>query len=142
MIGTIDELIPKMLKLDREKQYELKEHKQKRSTNANDLYWKLITEIANVLRADKESIHLKMLKKYGQVSSIMMLSSIDIRGFIRYYEADSKRLFNNKEFTIYRVYKGSSDMNSKEMSILLDGVIYECKELEIELKGLLNEKTI
>jgi hypothetical protein len=36
--GTIDELIPKMLKLDRDKKYELKEYKEKRTLKQNDYY--------------------------------------------------------------------------------------------------------
>jgi hypothetical protein len=151
MIGTVDELIPKMLKLDRVKKYELKEHRQKRSLDANAYYWQLVTKIADIIRQDKEKIHIDMLKHYGQVSSIMMLSSIDIKGFVRYYEAESKRIVHGKEFTVYKVYKGSSEMNTKEMSALIDGVVYEAKELGIEtmtpdeiakLKSLWNKKDI
>jgi hypothetical protein len=134
MIGTTKELIPKMLNLPQDKIYELKEHKEKRSLDANAYYWQLVTKIADVLRANKEDIHFKMLKQYGQVSSIMMLSSIDIRGFVKYYEVDSKRVVNDKEFTVYKVFKGSSEMNTKEMSNLIDGVVYEAKELDIETK--------
>lgn len=36
-----------------------------------------------------------------------------------------------KKFTHYKVYKGSSEMNSKEFSILLDGLVSECNEQSI-----------
>ena len=134
MKGTVKELIPKMLNLPQDKIYELKEHKEKRSLDANGYYWSLVSQIADVLRANKEDIHLKMLKQYGQVSSIMMLSSIDISGFVKYYEVESKRIVKGKEFTVYKVFKGSSEMNTKEMSNLIDGVVYEAKELDIETK--------
>ena len=42
------------------------------------------------------------------------------------------QIFNNREFTIYRIYKGSSEFDSKEMSIFIDGIIQECKQLDIE----------
>jgi hypothetical protein len=44
MIGKIDELIPKMLYLDREKKFELKEYKEKRSLNANNYAWQLVND--------------------------------------------------------------------------------------------------
>ena len=72
-----------------------------------------------------------MLKAYGQVSEISMLSSIDPKGYFKYYQIISKRLFNNRKFTIYRIYKGSSEFDSKEMSIFIDGIIQECKQLNI-----------
>lgn len=134
IIGKPLELIPKITKLDLEKKYEVKEYREKRSLQANDYYWTLVTEIADVLRANKEDIHFKMLKQYGQASSIMMLSSIDIRGFVKYYEVESKRMVKGKEFTVYKVFKGSSEMNTKEMSNLIDGVVYEAKELDIETR--------
>ena len=36
-----------------------------------------------------------------------------------------------KEFTHIRVFKGSSQYDSKEMSILIDGVVQECTNLGI-----------
>lgn len=65
MIGTIKELIPKMLNLDETKEYEIKEHKKKRSLNANAYYWVLVNKIADALNQSKEYIHLCMLKQYG-----------------------------------------------------------------------------
>lgn len=47
------------------------------------------------------------------------------------YEPIGHGVINNKEFTHYKVYKGSSEMNSKEFSILLDGLVSECNEQSI-----------
>jgi hypothetical protein len=60
--GTIKELIPKMLNLPQDKQYELKEYKEKRSIDANNYYWQLVTKIADVLKTDKEAIHQENIK--------------------------------------------------------------------------------
>ena len=73
-----------------------------------------------------------MLKSYGQMSEISMLSSIDPIGYFKYYDIVSKRIFNGNEFTIYRLYKGSSEYDTKEMSIFIDGVIHEAQQLGIE----------
>ena len=61
-----------------------------------------------------------------------MLSIINPKGYLKYYEEIGKGKVNDKEFTHYKVYKGSSEYDSKEMSILIDGVIQEAKQLDIE----------
>ena len=56
MIGNIEQIIQYLFKQDKTKQYEVKEYKEKRSLNANNYAWKLITEIANVMKISKEEI--------------------------------------------------------------------------------------
>lgn len=132
MIGTVKELIPKMLELDDEKQYELREYKRKRSLDANAYYWVLVTKIADVIRASKEEVHRKMLRDYGQITSICVPSDYNLNGFIKYFEYDGAFKRNDKLFYTYKVYKPSSEMDTREMSILIDGVVSEAKELGID----------
>ena len=113
--------------------YEIEQKRKKRSNDANALCWKLCTEIANVLRADKESIYLDMLKKYGQSDIVSVLSSVAVKGYFKYYDEFGKGTVNGKEFTHYKVYKGSSEYDTREMSILIDGIIDEAKSLDIEV---------
>lgn len=113
--------------------YEIERKRKKRSNDANALCWKLCTEIANVLRAEKESIYVDMLKRYGQSDIVSVLSSVNVKGYFKYYDEFGKGTVNGKEFTHYRVYKGSSEYDTKEMSILLDGIIDEAKALDIEV---------
>jgi hypothetical protein len=113
--------------------YEIERRRKKRSNDANALCWKLCTEIANVLRAEKESIYVDMLKKYGQSDVVSVLSKVDVKGYFKYYDEFGKGTVNGKEFTHYRVYKGSSEYDTKEMSILLDGIVDEAKALDIEV---------
>lgn len=113
--------------------YEIERKKKKRSTDANAFCWKLCTEIANVLRTDKDSIYVDMLKKYGQSDIVSVVSSVDVKGYFKYYDEFGKGTVNGKEFTHYKVYKGSSEYDTKEMSILIDGIIDEAKALDIEV---------
>lgn len=113
--------------------YEIVKQKKKRSLDANALCWKLCTEIANVLRAEKESIYVDMLKKYGQSDIISVLSKVDVKGYFKYYDEFGKGTVKGKEFTHYKVYKGSSEYDTREMSILIDGIIDEAKALDIEV---------
>ena len=113
--------------------YEIERKKKKRSTDANALCWKLCTEIANVLRADKDSIYVDMLKKYGQSDVVSVLSVVDVKPYFKYYDEFGKGTVNGKEFTHYKVFKGSSEYDTREMSILLDGIIDEAKALDIDV---------
>ena len=132
--GTIKDIIPKLLNLPSEVIYDFKieEHKEKRSLNANAYAWVLITKISNVLRASKEEIYFLMLKRYGVSEVVSILSSINVTGYFKYYEEFGRSVLNNKEFTHYKIFKGSSEYNTKEMSILIDGIVSEAKTLDIE----------
>lgn len=132
MIGTPIQIIQWLYGKDKDKKFEIKEKRKKRTLSQNSYAWELITQIGNVIGKSKEEVYFEMLKAYGQVSEISMLSSIDPRGYFKYYELVSKRLFNNKEFSIYRIYKGSSEFDTKEMTMFIDGIVQECNQLEIE----------
>lgn len=132
MIGNSQEVIQWLFNQDREKIFEIKERKQRRSLNANAYAWVLIGKIADVLRTDKEQVYLTMLKRYGQSELISVLSNIDVNGYFKYYEVAGTSILNSKEFTHYKVFKGSSEYDTREMSILIDGIVSEAKELEIE----------
>jgi hypothetical protein len=111
---------------------EIKPYREKRSLNANNYAWKIITEIGNVLRASKDEIYLIMLKRYGQSDLVSVLSHIPVSHYFKYYEEAGESKLNGRLFTHYRVYKGSSEYDSREMSIFIDGVVSEAKELGIQ----------
>lgn len=132
MIGTVKDLIPKMLQLDETKLYKIDEYKEKRSLEANSYYWVLLTKMANVLRVSKKELHLRMLREYSQITIVCIPADKSIKGFAKYYEKDGAFKRGDNLFYTYKLYKPSSEMDSKEMSILIDGVVYEAKQLGIE----------
>lgn len=131
MTGTPLQIIQWLYNQDKDKKFTIKEFKEKRSLDQNAYAWKLITEIGNVLRKSKEEVYLQMLKDYGQNEIVSILSSINPIGYFRYYEKIGTGIVNNKEFTHYKIFKGSSEFDSKEMSIFIDGIVQECKQLGI-----------
>jgi hypothetical protein len=110
----------------------VKKWRGKRSLNANNYTWKLLTEIGNVLRLDKEVVYLEMLKRYGQSEIVSVLAHIPIREYMKYCEEAGESTLHGKLFKHYKVYKGSSEFDTREMSIFLDGVVSEAKELGIQ----------
>lgn len=119
--------------IDKELELEIKEYKEKRSLNANALLWKLCNELGNKLRISKEEVYLMALKNYGQSEVISIQSDVNIQGYFKYFEEIGTGKINNKEFTHYKIYKGSSEYNTLEMSILLDGVVQDAKEQGIQV---------
>ncbi len=109
-------------------------YKEKRSLNANNYAWKLLTEIGNVTRSDKEIIYREMLKRYGQSEIISVLAHIPITEYVKYCEEAGESTLNGKLFKHYKVYKGSSEFDTREMSIFLDGIVSEAEELGIDTK--------
>ena len=132
MVGKADEVIKWLLSQDREKTFEVKPYHPKRSLNANAFCWHLCNEMANVLRTSKDEVYQEMLKRYGQSKVISVLSDIDISRFVKYYEEIGKGHVEGKEFTHYRCFIGSSEYDSREMAILIDGIVDEAKELGID----------
>ena len=133
MEGTAEEIVKWLFSQDREKIFEIKEKKRRRSLNANAYAWLLIGKLADVLRISKDECYILMLKRYGQSEMVSVVSEIDVRGYFKYYEEVGKTFLQGKNFTHYRVYKGSSEYDTREMSILVDGIVSEAKEVGIDV---------
>ncbi len=129
--GDFEHMIDELKDIER-LSIEVKQYREKRSLNANNYAWKLLTEIGNVLRSSKEEIYLLMLKRYGQSEIISVLAHIPISNYVKYCEEAGESTLNGKLFKHYKVYKGSSEFDTREMSIFLDGVVSEAKELGIQ----------
>lgn len=128
-----DKLLVEVSKLDEDKLYDvnINVHSDKRTKTMNSYYWVLITQLANVLRTSKDELHEQMIKRYSQRDYISLLANIRPNDYFPYYEYQSTFKHNYNTFKSYLVFKRSSDMNKQEFSILLDGLISECKECGI-----------
>ena len=111
---------------------EVKEYRPKRSLNANNYAWQLITKLADATRVGKDEMYFWMLKEYGQSEMISVKTGIDITPYLKYFEIAGESTVNGKSFTHYKVYKGSSEFDTREMSIFIDGIVQECKNVGIE----------
>jgi hypothetical protein len=144
MIGNKNAIITWLLEQE-DNLYEINKVKKKRSINANSYCWLLINKISEVLKTSKEEIYIEMLKKYGQQILIPTKPNQKPDGYFKYYEYYDKGKLNGKECDWYKVYKGSSQYDSKEMSILIDGIVSEARELgimtldEMEIERMVNE---
>jgi hypothetical protein len=108
-------------------------YKKKRSLNSNSYAWTLITQIADKLRSSKEEVYLQMLKRYGpsSVISIVEEAAEIFKKSVKYCEEFGQSVLNDKNFVHIKVFMGSSEFSTSQMSIFLDGIISECTDLKI-----------
>lgn len=114
-----------------------------RSTNQNKYMWKLLSQIAFEVNGDKDSmaIYIQALERANVLSKPMLLpkDADQVLKKIRTY----KYLYDDNEhdgYAWYLVFYGSSQMNTKEMSELIDIILDMANEAGIMTdywKGLL-----
>lgn len=131
MIGNALKLIQWLYNQDKEKIYEIKEHKEKRNKDQNRKYWKLVGQLSLKMKIGIEEIHFEMLKSFSPRYEILVPADTPIRG-IEYYEKKSKIIKNGKEYNVYHVYTPSHELNTSEFAILLKGLCEECRQQGIE----------
>lgn len=114
---------------------ELREHKKKRSLDANAYCWVLCSKLADELKSSKDEVYEEMIQRYSVPDyddngyiTITILERIPIEKIGGHW----KFIKRAGQFRSYLRLKGSSEMDSKEMSNLLDGIVTECKEMGIE----------
>lgn len=114
----------------------IKKHRSLRSLDANAYCWVLIGKIAESMTPplDKQDVYKTMLKRYGQggLISVMTDQLPAVTRELDYYETAGTGTVNGREFTHLHLWVGSSKYNTKEMASFIDGIITECKELDID----------
>ena len=137
--GKIRDIITDLLKLDMDKTYicEVKEPKSKRSLEQNRLLWRLLHLIAKETYQDDMTVYCAVLERADALSDYV-ITAVDMadelrksfRGvkFIRMQEVNGKDCF------VYKVYLGSSKMNTAEMTELIEITMQVCSELGIDTR--------
>ncbi|MBQ8766588.1 MAG: hypothetical protein IJZ16_07270 [Clostridia bacterium] len=114
---------------------EIDKYKEKRSNEANAYCWVLCGKIADCVGASKDEIYLEMLKRYGQtfVSKIQNQKVELFKRSEKYWE-EHESLEAEEKAQYFRVWVGSSNYNTEEMSIFINGIISEAEELDIDVR--------
>ncbi len=116
---------------------EIKQHREKRSLDANAYMWVLCDKIAQALHTDKDSVYLDMLQRYGVFTHIIAKPQA-----VERFKAEYRTVKELGEVTVngttgiqLQCYFGSSTYDTKEMARLIDGIVNECHDLEIDTKS-------
>ena len=119
----------------------LKKWRKKRSLDANAYYWTLVSKIAEKNRMSKEEVHNLMLSRYGQPErdedgTAVIISVLERINLTKHDEIHVKAIgsgtVKGKRFTHYMLLRGSHTYDTHEMSVLIDGVVSEAREMGIE----------
>jgi hypothetical protein len=111
---------------------EIKPHRERRSLDANAYLWVLVGKIAEVLKTDKDSVYLTMLKRYGQYTYVIVKPEAVKRTMQAWRLMEEVGKTKDGKGVQMLAYFGSSTYDTQEMSRLIDGVVSEAKELGIE----------
>ena len=124
----------------KEMDVKLKQHREKRSLDANAYYWCLLTKLARIHGWSNAEAHNRMLRDYGQYERVegqliaVPLPDTDqtereILNKMEYHLALSPKITIMKGQTkrIYLLLRGSSTYNTEEMARLISGLIDECR---------------
>lgn len=134
MTGKPEAIVKWLFGQDREKLFDITEHKEKRSKDANALLWACLGELAEALRSDKWEVYLQMLKRYGKYTYICVKPHVVDAVKKQWRECEEIGHINigGQDSVQMLCYFGSSTYDSKEFSVLLDGVISEMKEMGLD----------
>lgn len=117
---------------------EIKEHREKRSLDANAYCWVLIDKLAKATRIPKTEIYRKAIKEIGGVSDTVcvqqkaadrLCSGWECNGIGWFSERSESRLSGCVNVTLYY---GSSVYDTAQMSRLIDCIVEDCKAVGIE----------
>lgn len=129
---------------EQEVTFTIKKRATPRSLNANNYAWSLIEQLAVAMKTDKDAVYEEMLRRYGTGESYVDEAGNECKVLFslqegvppalvaRHYAETGIGYVNGKKFIHYRAIKGTSEYSTKEMSVFLDGIISECREVGIE----------
>ena len=137
MTGYRNEIIQWLLEQGNETLYEIKEHKPKRSLNANAYCWTLLGKIATELGTTKEEVYREYIKDKG-IYRIITMNKEAVGTFTKVWsERGLGWICETSETNIDGLvdviaYYGTSSYNTKQMASFVDYVVEEAKVLKIE----------
>lgn len=119
---------------------EIKKHANRRSLDANAFCWALCSDIGKALKPPlpKEEVYRNAIRGLGRYD-LMLMRAEAVESFQRMWSNNGTGWFaekagESKEHAGYvwlYVYSGSSTYDSKEMAVLIDGLVQDAESLGI-----------
>ena len=122
---------------DRSKVLDLsvKEHREKRSLDANAYFHVLLSKIAEKQNIGLEDVKKKLVEDYGTVAFVARIpADADLESIYKYSKLIGESKGTSKPCNDWYIFKPTHELNTKEMARRIDGVIQEAKQLDIETK--------
>lgn len=118
----------------------IKKWRAKRSKDANAYFHVLVNQIAVARGLSDEEVKIDLVTTYGsyardeenQIIGFMLPASVDVDEIYPYTRMYKEVEENGRLYKCYLVYKQTRDMDTKEMSHLIEGAITVAQELNID----------
>jgi hypothetical protein len=117
---------------------EISQQKKKRSLDSNSYLWILCQKIAEVVHSTKELVYQKVIRDVGQFE-IVPIKNEAVERWIEVWNSKGLGWFaevmEDSKIPGYKKvisYYGSSIYDQREMAVLIDEIVSQCKELNIE----------
>ena len=113
-------------------------HRKKRSLDANAYFHHLVGKIAESQTISKAKAKNILICRYGQVqllpdgSPMIYKTNAPVEYMMELESTHCIPVKYTDKATFYKIYRGSHEYDSKEMSLLIDGTVADAKELGIE----------
>lgn len=129
------------LKTRKDKDYDLtiKEHRERRSLDANAYAWVLIGELAKVMHFSPDEVYRLAITDIGGTYEVIPIREEAADHFRRVWESNGigwmcQDMGRSKlpGYRNLRAYYGSSVYDTAQMSRLIDSIVQDCKALGIE----------
>ncbi len=116
---------------------------QKRSLDANAYFHVLVNKIAAKLNSSDDEVKRNLVKSYGTLArdengdlvGAMLPAGVDIDRIYPYTRNYKTECRDGKEYNCYLFYERTRDLNTAQMSHLIEGTVQEAKSLGIETKS-------
>ena len=119
-------------------EYEITRKKKRRSLDANAYAWVLIDKLAEALSMDKSEVYKRAIREIGGTSKIVCIKAKAADELSRIWEKNGlgwqAEQFPSKipGCVNLQLHYGSSVYDTKQMSLLIDKLVQDCKALGIE----------
>lgn len=116
---------------------DLKEHREKRSLDANALYWEMCGRLAMAVNEHPDEIYKRHIKDIGNYE-VLCIQNKAVDDFTRRWCSDHLgRFVETRESkidgcTTLLAYYGSSDFDKSQMSQLIENCLQDCRVLGVE----------
>lgn len=122
--------------------FEVKEHKEKRSLDANAYFHVLVDKIAKALNRSTDGVKTDLVLQYGTMDKtahnetvgVKVPKGVAITNYYPYARWFKTVKEGGKEFDCYIFYKRTSTLDKSEMARLIDGTVQEAQQLGIETR--------
>lgn len=132
-VGEANDLLQKKKRVE----VKLDAIKQKRSLNANAYAWVLIDRIASALSIDKVEVYRDAIRDIGGNSDVIMVANDAVDKLRSVWEARGtgwtvEVTDQADAVSTVLLHYGSSTYDTKQMTLLIDHLVQDAKELGIE----------